>query len=81
MFALPVEIMAWIYTMDYWQCTRSVNPAIWVTLFLFIVISINLFGVRVFGETEFLFSLIKLIAITTFVYAGISITLTSWCVC
>jgi amino acid transporter len=41
--------------MSFWEGARSVNPAAWVTIFLFLIISINMFGVKGYGEAEFVF--------------------------
>jgi yeast amino acid transporter len=63
---LPLEIVAASITVGYWPGARSVNPAAWVTIFLVVIISINLFGVRGYGEAEFVFSIIKVAAVLGF---------------
>jgi amino acid transporter len=63
---LPLEIVAASITVGYWQGAQSVNPAAWVTIFLVVIISINLFGVRGYGEAEFVFSIIKVTAVLGF---------------
>lgn len=63
---LPLEIVAASITVGYWPGSRNVNPAAWVTIFLAVIISINLFGVRGYGEAEFVFSIIKVIAVIGF---------------
>jgi yeast amino acid transporter len=63
---LPLEIVAASITISYWEGARSVNPAAWVTIFLFLIIAINFFGVRGYGEAEFVFSMIKVVAIIGF---------------
>ena len=70
---LPLEIVAASITLSFWQGARDVNPAAWVTIFLFVIISINLFGVRGYGEAEFVFSIIKIVAVIGFVILGIII--------
>lgn len=64
LFTLPLEIVAASMTVDYWD--SSVSNAAWVAIFLVVIISINLFGVRGYGEGEFIFSLIKVIAVIGF---------------
>ena len=59
---LPIEIMAASMTLNYWSGARSVNPCVWVTIFLFTIVSINFFGVRGYGEAEFAFSIVKVVA-------------------
>ena len=66
---LPLEIVAASITVDYWP--SGVSPAAWVAIFLILIISINLFGVRGYGEAEFVFSMIKVIAIIGFIILGI----------
>ena len=63
---LPLEIVAASITVGYWSGAQSVNPAAWVTIFLVVIISINLFGVRGYGEAEFVFSIIKIVAVLGF---------------
>ncbi|KAI9848694.1 MAG: glyceraldehyde-3-phosphate dehydrogenase 1 [Sclerophora amabilis] len=69
---LPLEIVAASLTVDYWS-QGSINPAAWVTIFLLLIISINLFGVRGYGEAEFVFAIIKVIAVIGFIILGIVI--------
>ena len=68
---LPLEIIAASITINYWGST--VSPAVWVTIFLIVIISINLFGVKGYGEAEFVFSIIKVIAVIGFIILGIVI--------
>lgn len=64
---LPLELTAASITISFWPGAAGVNPAAWVTIFLVIVIAINLFGVRGYGEAEFVFSIIKILAVIGFV--------------
>lgn len=66
---LPLEIVAASITVDYWP--SGISPAVWVTIFLILIICINLCGVRGYGEAEFVFSIIKVIAIIAFIILGI----------
>lgn len=61
---LPLEIIAGSITIGFWN--SSLNRAIFVTIFLVIIITINMFGVRGYGEAEFVFSIIKVIAVIGF---------------
>lgn len=61
---LPLEIVAASITIDYWGPTTS--NAAWVAIFLVAIVTINLFGVKGYGEAEFAFSIIKVIAVTGF---------------
>ncbi len=63
---LPLEIIAASITIDYWDSHGKYDHAIFVTIFLVVIISINLFGVKGYGEAEFVFSIIKVIAVIGF---------------
>ncbi|PMD43509.1 putative amino acid permease [Hyaloscypha variabilis F] len=69
MVTLPLEIVAAAITLQYWN--SPVSPAVWVTIFLGLIIAINLFGVKGYGEAEFWMALIKVIAIIGFIILGI----------
>lgn len=62
---LPLEIVSASITVDYWGNNRTLNAA-WVTIFWVIICAINLFGVKGYGEAEFVFSLIKTIAVISY---------------
>ncbi|KAI9729596.1 MAG: glyceraldehyde-3-phosphate dehydrogenase 1 [Cirrosporium novae-zelandiae] len=66
---LPLEIVAASITINYWQHVTS--NAAWVAIFLVIIISINLFGVKGYGEAEFVFAIIKVVAVIGFIILGI----------
>lgn len=69
MVTLPLEIVAAAITIQYWD--SPISPALWVTIFLFMIIAINLFGVKGYGEAEFWMALVKVIAIIGFIILGI----------
>jgi len=73
MVTLPLEIVAASITLEYWPGSRSVSGAAWVTIFLIVIIAINFFGVRGYGEAEFVFSIIKVLAVIGFILLGIII--------
>lgn len=64
-FVLPLEIIASAITIQYWN--SSIDPVVWVAIFYGVIVSINLFGARGFGEAEFIFSTIKAITICGFI--------------
>ena len=66
---LPLEIVAASITVDYWP--SDISPAAWVAVFLVLIVSINLWGVRGYGEAEFVFSMIKVIAVVGFIILGV----------
>lgn len=61
---LPLEIVAASMTVSYWQ--SNVSPAVWVVIFYLLIISINMLGVKGYGEAEFVFSIVKVIAVIGF---------------
>lgn len=61
---LPLEIIAASITISYWN--PDLTRAIFVTVFLLIIVIINFFGVKGYGEAEFMFAIIKVIAVIGF---------------
>ncbi|CAI7678859.1 unnamed protein product [Penicillium pancosmium] len=66
---LPLEIVAASITIDYWS--PGISNAAWVAIFWVMIVSINMFGVRGYGEAEFVFSIIKVVAVVGFIILGI----------
>ncbi|KAB8206617.1 amino acid permease/ SLC12A domain-containing protein [Aspergillus parasiticus] len=69
--ALPFEITAASLTIEYWN--SDLNPAIFVSIFLIVLVIIQVFGVRGYGEVEFVLSIIKVIACIGLIILGIII--------
>ena len=61
---LPLETVAASIVIDYWE--TGISNAVFVTIFLIIIIGVNLFGVKGYGEAEFVFSILKVIAVIGF---------------
>ncbi|KAH6665992.1 amino acid permease/ SLC12A domain-containing protein [Halenospora varia] len=68
---LPLEIVAASITLQYWPGAQDTNAAAWVTIFLVVIVIINFFGVRGYGEAEFVFAIIKVTAVIGFILLGI----------
>jgi yeast amino acid transporter len=82
---LPFEITAAGITIDYWHhynigvsvLQRLITklwpdtPQIWIAVFLTILTVIQIFGIRGYGEVEFVLSMIKIAACTGFIIFGI----------
>ncbi|KAK7987912.1 C2H2 finger domain-containing protein [Apiospora arundinis] len=66
---LPLEIIAASITISFWN--PDIDRAIFVSIFLVIIVFINLFGVKGYGEAEFIFAIIKVIAVIGFILLGI----------
>ncbi|KAH3682613.1 hypothetical protein WICPIJ_006422 [Wickerhamomyces pijperi] len=69
---MPFELLAASITIGYWN--KTINSSVWVAVFYVIVLFINLFGVRGYGEAEFIFSAIKVTAVVGFIILGIVLT-------
>jgi yeast amino acid transporter len=68
---LPLELTAAGITVNYWH--TGINVGVFITIFLLLIIFINLWGVRGYGEAEVVFSTIKLIAVVGFIILSIII--------
>jgi yeast amino acid transporter len=58
---VPIEISAAALVISYWP--NSVPVAVWITILFVLIVGINLFPVRIYGEAEFVFGAIKLTTI------------------
>ncbi|EPX71681.1 arginine permease [Schizosaccharomyces octosporus yFS286] len=54
---IPTELAGLVTVMQFW--TDKVPPAGWISIFLFILVVLNAFPVRVYAETESIMSFIK----------------------
>lgn len=67
---LPLEIVAASITVNYWGTDPKYRDG-FVALFWLAIVIINFFGVKGYGEAEFVFSLIKVVTILGFIILGI----------
>ncbi|CAL1714479.1 unnamed protein product [Somion occarium] len=72
--SVPVEITAATILISFWDDNLN-HQAGYTALICVLVCVINIFGVRYFGESEFIFSIIKLCMITGLIIAGLVIDL------
>lgn len=49
--------------LQYWVPREKVNPGVFIAVFLVVIIIVNYFGIRFFGELEFVLSSIKVTVI------------------
>ncbi|KAK4146222.1 amino-acid permease inda1 [Dichotomopilus funicola] len=68
---LPFELIAACITIEYWR--EDISMGVWVTMFLVTLCLIQLFGVRGYGEVEFILSMVKVAACLGFIILGIVI--------
>ncbi|CAL9734815.1 dicarboxylic amino acid permease [Monosporozyma servazzii] len=57
----PNQLTAAALVIQYWVDRDTVNPGVWITIFLVIIVAINTFGVKFFGEFEFWLSSFKVL--------------------
>jgi yeast amino acid transporter len=57
--------------LNFWPGASDTNAAAWVTIFFVVIVVINFFGVRGYGEAEFVFAIIKVVAVIGFILLGI----------
>ncbi|KAJ1018483.1 hypothetical protein NDA18_006634 [Ustilago nuda] len=72
---IPTEISASAIVIQYWDTDQTINPAVWISILLVLVIGVNALGVKYYGETEFWFCLIKVIAIIVLIITSLVIDL------
>jgi amino acid transporter len=58
---VPIEVSAAALVLDFWP--NSVPTVVWITIIFVLIIVINCFPVRIYGEVEFVFGAIKLTTI------------------
>lgn len=66
---LPLELVVAGMTVRYWGV--DINVGIWITVFLVVIIIINIFGVLGYAEEEFWASMLKLCTIVIFLIIGL----------
>lgn len=71
LIVLPLELSAAAIVIQYWQ--TSLNIGVYITIFIIVIVAINLCGVRGYGEAEFVFSTIKVIAVIGFIILAVVI--------
>lgn len=69
---IPLELSAVALVMTYWT---SVNPAVWIAVFGSVVIAVNAYNVRWYGEIEFFFGVLKITLIVGLILIGLIIDL------
>ncbi|KNG46596.1 amino-acid permease inda1 [Stemphylium lycopersici] len=70
---VAAEATAGSILLDYWN--TGVHSAVWITIFLVVVLFLNIVAVEVFGEAEFWFASIKFLTIMGLIILGFVIML------
>lgn len=78
LIVLPFELTTAGITIAFWTDpdntgTTSINVGVWITIFLVLICAINIFGVKGYGEVEFVLGCMKVIAVIGFIILGIII--------
>ncbi|KAJ8607546.1 hypothetical protein MRB53_040256 [Persea americana] len=60
---MPNQLTAAALVIQYWVPAERINPGVWITIFLAAIITVNYFGVKIFGEVEFWLSSVKVIVV------------------
>ena len=65
---LPVEVLAGASLLGYWF--PDVNQWYFISVMIVVLVSLNLFTVKSYGETEYWLSIVKVLAIILFIIVG-----------
>jgi yeast amino acid transporter len=60
---LCAEISAASLVIAYWKPDQGALVALWITLIIILIIFLNIFAVKIYGEAEFIFASVKIITI------------------
>ena len=69
------EISAAAVIVSFWSGAQDINPAAWITLIIVVILCLNIFIVSAYGEAEFWFASLKIIAIIGLIIFAIIIDL------
>ncbi|KAI0534657.1 amino acid permease [Xylaria digitata] len=70
----PNQLTASALVIQFWLPRDRVNPGVWIAIFLVLIIGINYFGVKFFGEFEFWLSSFKVVVIIGVILVSLVIT-------
>ncbi|KAI8889221.1 hypothetical protein K501DRAFT_239037 [Backusella circina FSU 941] len=68
---VAVELTGVAMMMEYW--VKSVNSVVWSVICLVILVAINVFSVKGYGEVEYWVSLVKIVVVIIFIIVGICV--------
>ncbi|KAB8304043.1 hypothetical protein EYC80_005389 [Monilinia laxa] len=71
--SVPAELGAAATLVQFWDSNTS--PAVWISVFLVVIVCLNFCGVRMYGETEVIFASMKIALIIGLIIAGIVVDL------
>ena len=68
---VAVELTGVAVIMEYW--VRNINSVIWSVICLVILVGINVFSVKGYGEIEYWISMIKILVVVIFIIVGLCV--------
>ncbi|KAK6198046.1 amino acid permease/ SLC12A domain-containing protein [Scheffersomyces amazonensis] len=69
---IPNELSAVAVVMSYWS---DLNPAVWITIFGILVVLVNIYNIKWYGEIEFFFGCLKILLVVGLILTGLIIDL------
>ncbi|CCF57035.1 hypothetical protein KAFR_0C00400 [Kazachstania africana CBS 2517] len=66
---LPLELITGTMTIQYWN--DSINADVWIVIFYVFLLCVHVFGVKAYGELEFIFNTCKILFIGGFIIFSI----------
>ncbi|KAK8087206.1 hypothetical protein PG994_002180 [Apiospora phragmitis] len=72
--SIPAEITAICVLFSYWfDPVEEVSPAVWIVVFIVLTAAVGFAFIRVFGEIEFVFALIKIVLVVFLIILGVPV--------
>ncbi|CDO94804.1 unnamed protein product [Kluyveromyces dobzhanskii CBS 2104] len=65
---VPNQLTAGALVIQYWISREKVNPGVWITILLALIVLINFLGVRFFGEIEYYISAVKILVMLGLIF-------------
>ena len=69
------EISTAAIIISFWNGAQDINPAAWITIIIVLILCLNIFAVAVYGEAEFWFASLKILAIVGLIIFAVIIDL------
>ena len=73
---VPAKITAATVVVQYWN--PPVHVAVWITIFMIVIIALNCFPVKVYGESEFWFASLKVFGIIVLMIMALVLVFRRW---
>ncbi|WFD36844.1 hypothetical protein MCUN1_003734 [Malassezia cuniculi] len=70
---LPLEYTAASIVIQFWDTKEVVPRGVWIAIFTLLMILVNFFGAKGYGEFEFMATLLKILTVVGFIIVGIYI--------